>query len=72
MKSDGTVNLLVDSLTRPNGIGFSPDEKTLYVANSDGSIAKWYAFDLSGDSIINAQIFYSTEYRKGRRERLTD
>ncbi len=33
---DGSVELLVDDLSRPNGIAFSPDEGTLYVANSDG------------------------------------
>lgn len=67
VKPDGQVILLVDSLTRPNGIGFSPDEKTLYVANSDGPKAKWYAFDVDGDSLKNARIFYSTEYNEGEK-----
>ncbi len=31
---DGTVTLLYGELDRPNGIALSPDEKTLYVANS--------------------------------------
>ena len=31
----GKLQLLVKDMTRPNGIAFSPDEKTLYVANSD-------------------------------------
>jgi gluconolactonase len=30
----GTLTLLTKDLERPNGIGLSPDEKTLYVANS--------------------------------------
>jgi gluconolactonase len=67
VKTDGSVILLVDSLTRPNGIGFSPDEKTLYVANSDGPKAKWYAFDVSGDSLINARIFFSMDYPEGEK-----
>lgn len=62
VKPDGTVLLLVDSLTRPNGIGLSPDEKTLYVANSEGSLARWYAFDVAGDSLTNARIFFTTEF----------
>lgn len=33
--TDGSVTLLVDDLSRPNGIAFSPDEDILYVANSD-------------------------------------
>jgi gluconolactonase len=34
---DGTVTLVAGGQTRPNGIGISPDEKTLYVANSDAN-----------------------------------
>src|SRR5215472_14332760 len=30
----GKLQLLYEELTRPNGIAFSPDEKTLYVGNS--------------------------------------
>lgn len=67
VKPDGSVILLVDSLTRPNGIALSPDEKTLYVANSDGPVAKWYSFELAGDSLINAKIFFWTKYAEGEK-----
>lgn len=67
VKPDGTVILLVDSLTRPNGIALSPDEKTLYVANSDGPVAKWYSFELAGDSLANAKIFFWTKYVEGEK-----
>lgn len=43
---DGALALLDDKLTRPNGIILSPDEKTLYVANSDPDDAKWIAYAL--------------------------
>lgn len=42
--SEGQVQLLIDSLTRPNGIGFSPDGTKLYVANSDPDKARWYEY----------------------------
>jgi gluconolactonase len=35
LDTDGTVTLLTVGQARPNGIGLSPDEKTLYVANSE-------------------------------------
>src|SRR5207247_4089047 len=35
LKPNGDLTLLTDKLTFPNGIAFSPDEKTLYVAVSD-------------------------------------
>lgn len=57
--SEGTVTLLVDSLTRPNGLAFSPDEKTLVIANSDPAKAIWYAFELTpDDSLVNGRIFH--------------
>lgn len=51
LDTDGSLALLVDSLSRPNGIGLSPDQKTLYVAQSDPLKARYYAFelDVSGD-----------------------
>jgi gluconolactonase len=56
---DGTITLLIDSLSRPNGIALSPDEKTLYVANSDPEKAIWMAYELDeqGD-IVNGSVFY--------------
>jgi gluconolactonase len=59
VSSDGVVTLLTDSLTRPNGIALTPDEKTLVVANSDSDKAIWYAFDVTpDDSLTNARVFY--------------
>ena len=49
---DGAVTLLTDKMTRPNGIGFSPDESTLYVANSDPEHAVWMAFPVLEDGGI--------------------
>src|SRR5436309_15417978 len=37
----GKVTLLNKDMTRPNGLAFSPDEKTLYVAQSDPDKAVW-------------------------------
>ncbi len=52
LDADGKVNLLVDSLSRPNGIGLSPDQKTLYVAQSDPEKARYYAFELDEDGNV--------------------
>jgi gluconolactonase len=57
--SNGKAHLLVDSISRPNGIAFTPDYKTLIVANSDEAKPNWYAFDISAmDSLVNPRIFY--------------
>lgn len=67
--TNGTVKLITDSITRPNGIGLFPGEQKLLVANSDPQKAIWYAFDLlENDSVANARIFYdATENAKTER-----
>ena len=60
VKKNGDVILLVDSLTRPNGIAFFPGEKKLLVANSDPQKPNWYIYDVKGDVLTNGKIFYST------------
>ena len=52
--SDGTLTLLTKEMTFPNGIALSPDEKTLYVANSDREKAIWMAFPLKDDGTVGA------------------
>lgn len=55
----GQVTLLIDSITRPNGIAITRDEKSLIVANSDSKKKIWYAYDFGpNDSLINPRIFY--------------
>ena len=66
-KSDGTVVLLTDTIPRPNGIGLSPDGKTLYVANSEGTDARWSAYDIEGDSLVDARIFFRTPWKEGEK-----
>ena len=57
--TSGQVSLLTDSLTRPNGIAFMNNEKTLIVANSDPDKAYWYLFDIAAnDSLMNKRIMY--------------
>ena len=52
LSPDGDVELLSRDQTRPNGIGLSPDESTLYVANSDGNDKAWYAYDVLDDGTL--------------------
>lgn len=52
---DGQLSLISDKITRPNGIGLSPDEKTLYVACSDPKAATWTAFTLNEDGTVASE-----------------
>ena len=58
---DGKVTLLTKEMTYPNGIAFSPDEKTLYVANSDPAMSIWKAFPVKDDGTIGeGKVFFDT------------
>jgi gluconolactonase len=58
---DGKVTLMADSLTRPNGIAFMPDGKSVIVANSDPALPDWYIFDYDGEKFVNGRLFYSAK-----------
>ena len=55
---DGELQLLVSDQTRPNGIALSPDESTLYVANSDENNKVWMAYDVNEEGASNGRVFY--------------
>jgi gluconolactonase len=52
ISATGALRLLIDSISRPNGIALSPDEKILYVGSSDDH-TRWYAYHL--DSLGNIE-----------------
>lgn len=50
---------LIDTLTYPNGVALSPDERKLYVAVSDPKHAVWYQYDvISPGKVENKSLFY--------------
>lgn len=71
---DGKLTLLHKDMSRPNGIAFSPDEKTLYVANSDPDKAVWMAFPVKDDGTLGeGKVFFdSTPWAKEGRPGLPD
>ena len=55
LDTDGTVHLLDRELRFPNGIGLSPDGRTLYVANSDPEHPVWMAYSLDAQGNVTAK-----------------
>jgi gluconolactonase len=67
LSKDGKLTLLTKELSRPNGIAFAPDEKTLYVANSDGRRAIWMAFPVKNDGTLGkGKVFFDATKWVGR------
>lgn len=59
LDSAGELTLLADHLTRPNGLAFSPDEKWLYVANSDPAAAQWWRYAVNNDgTLAKGELFF--------------
>lgn len=65
---DGTLTLLTREIRAPNGIAFSPDEKTLYVSSADPSRAVWLAYDVKSDGTLGAgRVFFdATAWTKAK------
>ena len=71
--TDGALTLLTDQMTRPNGIAFSPDETTLYVANSDPKKAIWMEYKLNENGEIQSErLFYDATSHVGKEKGLPD
>jgi gluconolactonase len=67
LSPDGKVTLLVKDMTAPNGLGFSPDGRTLYVANSDPKKAVWMAFPVREDGTVGeGRLFFDSTRWVGR------
>ena len=61
INSDGNAEELYDGVMLTNGIGFSPDHNTLYVANSDGRDPVWRAFPVKKDGSLGVpKVFFDS------------
>jgi gluconolactonase len=60
--ANGKLQLIINDLHRPNGLAFSPDYKTLYVANSEQP-KKWMRYDVAADGTVrNGQVFADVDH----------
>ena len=72
LRKNGKVALVGKDLERPNGITLSPDEKTLYVANSHGPRPIWMSYELKENGMAKKGedfLRFYTEYRKKHPDR---
>ncbi len=52
VSTDGKITLLTKELEAPNGLAFAPDYKSLYVANSQTTLAIWKVFPVNADGSL--------------------
>lgn len=63
--ANGKPQPVIKDLTRPNGIAFSPDQKTLYIGNTDEKNKVWMAYDVAANGTVsNGRVFYDVNSEK--------
>lgn len=63
----GELLLLDHNVKYPNGIALAPDEKTLYVAESNSKNAVWHKYDVSAPGkVTNKVLFYDVTHLVGK------
>uniref|UniRef100_A0A486XMD8 Gluconolactonase n=1 Tax=Rheinheimera sp. BAL341 TaxID=1708203 RepID=A0A486XMD8_9GAMM len=73
LDASGQLQLLIENLTRPNGLAFSPDEQWLYVANSDKSAAQWWRYAVKADgSLCQGELFFDATAQAQQQNGLPD
>lgn len=69
----GQLSLVDKTLTRPNGVGVSPDGKTLYVAQSDPDAAILRKYPINADGTIGGgKLYYDATPMVGTHRGLPD
>jgi gluconolactonase len=58
LSKEGELSLLTRDMSRPNGIALSPDEKKVYVCNSDPTKPVIMVFDLDNGRLLNGRVFF--------------
>lgn len=69
LSRQGTLTLLTDELSAPNGLAFAPDGRTLYVSNADRTRLVWMAFPVRPDGTLGKgrTLYDGTQSLAGRR-----
>jgi D-xylonolactonase len=65
LDTDGKTRVLDDGFHLANGLGFSPDEKTLYFADSAARLIFAYDYDLGSGQVRNRRVFVEVSKTEG-------
>ncbi|HZX56575.1 MAG TPA: SMP-30/gluconolactonase/LRE family protein, partial [Ilumatobacteraceae bacterium] len=68
---DGRTEMVLDELTIPNGLGWSPDGATMYLADSAPGVVYEFDFDASRGTMSNRRVLISVEQQVGAPDGLT-
>jgi gluconolactonase len=67
VKPGGKLLLVTGKISYPNGIALSPDDKYLYISNSDNDNKEWIRFELNKEGLIAKDtVFYRVSAEEGK------
>ena len=67
VRPGGKAILVTDKVSYPNGIALSPDDKYLYISNSDSENKEWTRYELNKDGLIARDtLFYRVTTEEGK------
>jgi gluconolactonase len=67
VKPGGKALLVTDKVSYPNGIALSPDNKILYISNSDNDNKEWTKYELNDQGLIAKEsVFYHVSAEEGK------
>jgi gluconolactonase len=63
----GKVRLVTDKVSYPNGIALSPDNKYLFISNSDNENKEWLKYELDKEGMpVKESVFYRVSAEEGK------
>jgi sugar lactone lactonase YvrE len=68
---DGTVTTVLDGLTVSNGMGFSPDERTVYLADSGPGLVHAFDYDPGSGAFTGRRVLLDFSRQQGVADGLT-
>jgi sugar lactone lactonase YvrE len=68
---DGTVTTVLDGLTVSNGLGWSPDERTVYLADSGPGLVHAFSYDPGSGAFGEGRVFLDFSRQDGVGDGLT-
>ena len=71
IQTNGAVQILDEGFHLPNGLGFSPDRKTLYFTDSVARLIYAYEYDLMTGRLKNRRVFVKVDGTSGLPDGLT-
>jgi gluconolactonase len=67
VKPGGKAVLVTDKVSYPNGIALSPDNKILYISNSDSDNKEWMKYELNEQGLVAREsVFYRVSADEGK------